>query len=203
MSAYATIEDQPLVDLIKAGNHAAFAELVNRHTDAFFALAFRSLQNAHDAEDVVQNAFIKFWTRPSMWDPRQAKFTTWFYRVILNACHDLQRRSNRQVNMASEDFDLLESTLATSATVEAEQHLKWQRRYLEQAIRSLPTAQRDALNLAVYCEMPQREAAEILGISLKAFESLLVRAKRHLHQFVTAAIAKQARDDSLALASSK
>lgn len=198
MSAYASIDDQQLVVLIMAGNHAAFSELVNRHTSAFFALAFRSLQSAQDAEDVVQNAFVKFWLKPNSWDPQQAKFTTWFYRVVLNACHDVQRRSNRQVNLLSEEFDLLESSLPSADEYESDQHLAWQRQQLEQAIQSLPAAQRDALNLAVYCELPQREAAQIMNISLKAFESLLVRAKRKLTSSVAATMAKRERNFALA-----
>lgn len=198
VSAYASMDDQQLVVLTTAGNHAAFSELVNRHTSAFFALAFRSLQNAPDAEDVVQTAFVKFWLKPTSWDPEKAKFTTWFYRVVLNACHDLQRRSNRQVNLMSDEFDQFESTLPSSAEIEAGQHLAWQRQQLEQAIQCLPAAQRDALNLAVYCELPQREAAQIMNVSVKAFESLLVRAKRHLTLSVAASAAEHVRTLSLA-----
>ena len=185
MAEYASKSDPQLVALICQGNQYAFAELVQRHTDLFFALAYRTLQSGGDAEDVVQKAFIKFWQRPQLWNPDKSKFTTWFYRVIINACHDLQRRGARQ--------RVLESSLAEQSEVcvdseelgiEQRQLESWRRECVESGIRALPTSQRAALNLVVYCEIAQKEAAEILGVKLKALESLLQRAKKNLIKHV-------------------
>jgi RNA polymerase sigma-70 factor (ECF subfamily) len=63
------------------------------------------------------------------------------------------------------------------ANLEQQEHRRWQQRCLEIAIAELPASQRDAINLVVYSELPQKQAAQIMGISLKALESLLVRAK--------------------------
>jgi len=185
VSAYRDKSDYQLVDFICNGNHDAFAELVRRHTDKFFALAFRTLQNQGDAEDVVQTVFIRFWQRPQMWKADKSKFTTWFYRVVINACHDHQRRHLRE---ASTDTKVMESALPHSPSEESQaigqQKEAWRRSCLESGIRSLPSSQRDALNLVVYSELPQKQAAKILGISLKALESLLVRAKRNLAKHI-------------------
>lgn len=185
MSAYANKSDAELVRFISDGNELAFAELVARHTDRFFALAFRTLRSQGDAEDVLQTAFIKFWQRPHLWRPDQAKFTTWFYRVIINACHDLQRQSSRQMLLQTSFAEQLSVCVDSELTdMENRQTADKRRATVEAGIRALPASQQDALNLVVYSEIAQREAAEILGVSLKALESTLHRAKKNLHDYV-------------------
>lgn len=183
MSAYSDKSDAQLAEFIIQGNHAAFAELVARHTDMFFALALRTLQHQSDAEDVVQTAFIKFWQRPQLWCADKAKFTTWFYRVVINGCHDHQRKYRREELGTPESF---ENVMPPSPSEESRafdyQEQRWRQMCLESGIRRLPSQQRDALNLVVYSGLPQKQAAEVLGISLKALESLLVRAKKNLHK---------------------
>ena len=68
--------------------------------------------------------------------------------------------------------------------LEMKQSERWQQQTLEYAFSQLPLSQQDALNLVVYCELPQKQAAEIMGVSLKALESLLVRAKRSMRSTV-------------------
>lgn len=185
MSAYSDKSDAQLAEFIVDGNHAAFAELVTRHTDKFFALAYRTLQHQGDAEDVVQNAFFKFWQRPHLWRADKSLFTTWFYRVIINACHDHKRRYSREVSAEQETFErAMPKSPSEEVNVSDQQELKWRKFRLESAIQSLPASQRDALNLVVYTELPQKQAADILGVSLKALESLLVRAKRNVSKHV-------------------
>ena len=185
MTAYANKSDLELADFIVQGNDQAFSELVSRHTDRFFALAYRTLQNQGDAEDVVQTAFIKFWQRPQLWNSDKSKFTTWFYRVIINSCHDLYRRGLKQKSLENSlAHEYIASVESEELCIEKRQAERWRKNCIESGIRSLPAAQRDALNLVVYCEVAQKEAAEILGIKLKALESLLHRAKKNLVKHV-------------------
>lgn len=206
MSAYANFDDQRLFELIQAGNHDAFAQLVTRYTDRFFALAYRTLGSVEDARDVVQQAFVNLWARPHMWQPDKAKFTTWFYRVILNACHDQLRRATKTSVVEPAEFeravgDVFSESHSSSRdvadTVAERQHQDWQQNALRQWIAELPSAQRDALTLVIHSELPQRDAADILGISVKALESLLIRAKRNLAQQLAAEQSKQRRDNPL------
>lgn len=173
------------MQLVVSGNHDAFAEIVERHTDRFFALAFRTLQEKDAAEDVVQAAFIKLWQKPDSWNSEKSRFTTWFYRVVMNACHDHQRKHSRLTRV---DEHILHGALdpmhSEQHLLEEEQEARWQKQCLEYAMRLLPASQQDALNLVVYCALPQKQAAEIMGVSLKALESLLVRAKRSLAKTV-------------------
>ncbi len=182
---YAELSDSDLIPLVEQGNHDAFAELVKRHTDRFLALAFRTLQNRGDAEDVVQAAFIKLWQKPQSWNSSRSKFTTWFYRVVVNACHDHRRKHKRVLDVDDKILDLAcEPVESEQVTLEDQQQQAWRKRCLEIAISRLPSSQKDALNLVIYSELPQKQAAEIMNISLKALESLLVRAKRSMAKTV-------------------
>ena len=183
---YGDIADEDLMPLVVAGNHSAFSEIVERHTDRFYSLAFRSLQNQSDAEDVVQAAFVKLWQRPHAWDGSKSKFTTWFYRVVLNACHDHRRKFKHKVEVDDEELAvLLQATDSEQKNLEQKQSEKWRQDCLEYAIMQLSSSQRDALNLVVYSGLPQKHAAEIMGISIKAIESHLHRAKQSLREQIS------------------
>lgn len=184
--------ESQLMAQIESGSHAAFTELVTRHSDRFFALAFRSLGDAAEAEDIVQNAFIKLWQNPTSWNASKSKFTTWFYRVVINACHDCRRSSSRNVYSSHEQVEAASPMVVSEQTnADARQQETQQREVLEFAISQLPSSQSDAINLVVYLEMPQKQAAEIMGISLKALESLLVRGKRSMTKTVNTVLAKE------------
>jgi len=162
-----------------SGKHDAFAVIVTRHTDRYFALAFRTLRNASDAEDIVQNAFIKLWQKPTSWNNDKSKFTTWFYRVVINACHDHIRKNKATVNVETDVIEaLVDAVPSEQSALEQSQIKSLQQQSLNDAISLLPSSQRDALNLVVYLAIPQKQVAEIMGITVKAVESLLVRAKR-------------------------
>jgi len=167
--------------LVCSGEHAAFAELVGRHTDRFFALAYRTLNNANDAEDVVQSAFIKLWQHPRRWDSDKSQFTTWFYRVIINACHDCMRQQKSSVSVDGGVIEhLVEPIVSEERNLEQSQTQQQQQQALNNAIKTLPSSQRDALNMVVYLGLPQKEVADIMNVSVKAVESLLIRAKRSI-----------------------
>ncbi|MFT4628911.1 MAG: RNA polymerase sigma-70 factor (ECF subfamily) [Arenicella sp.] len=181
MTSYRDLSDAKLMLMVCNANHDAFAELVKRHTQNFFALAFRTLQSKDNAEDIVQNSFIKLWQKPHSWNSEKSLFTTWFYRVIINACHDHIRCNKRFVYVEPQVIENAMSPMSSEqSNLEAEQELKRQQRYLEMGLAKLSGAQRDAINLVVYCALPQKQAASIMGVGLKALESLLVRAKRAL-----------------------
>lgn len=178
------LADDELMQRICEGDHNAFAELVARHTDQFYLLAMRTLGCRPDAEDVVQSAFVKLWQKPNSWDKKKSKFTTWFYRVVLNACHDFTRKHQRNLLMESPVMEtLLPSEHSAETVLQERQTENRQQRWLAEAIEKLSKGQRDALNLIVYCELPQKEAAQVLGVSVSAIESLLRRARKSITDY--------------------
>lgn len=108
-----------------------------------------------------------------MWDPsRGAKFSTWFYRIVTNLAIDKMRRKK-----AIPVGDVIDVFSDTRDSQETELYEKEKQGALEGAIQSLPERQKTALNLCFYEGLSNREAADIMGVSVKALESLLVRAK--------------------------
>lgn len=168
--------DEALVRRIQRGDHRAFATLVRRHTNMFFAAAYRMCGNRSNAEEIVQEAFLKLWQKPAAWDPAKGtKFTTWFYRVIMNISIDRHRREKKYTGSAALDF------IPDSAPRADEEIQKNEKEIIvEKAIAALPDRQKAALNLCYYEGLSNKEAADTLGIGIKALESLLMRAKATL-----------------------
>lgn len=172
---FAAMPDEKLLHQLQEGDEKAFTQLVERHSTRFYRLAYRFTADREEAEDIVQEAFVKLWERPAMWDAaRGAKFTTWFYRIVLNA--SLSRRRKNAWFRSGVQIESVPSPLnQEEGLAKAERQKK-----LEAAIASLPARQQAALNLCFYEELSNAEAAEIMQIKVKALESLLMRAKTSL-----------------------
>jgi RNA polymerase sigma-70 factor (ECF subfamily) len=176
-AAWPDKDDHELLARIRDGNGQAFAALVERHSDRFYRLAYRYLQNKEAAEDVVQDAFLKLWENPALWQPqRNSKFTTWFYRVVVNLCLDLRKRK-KPAPLDDETSVIDERQPADEMMIRAQEQ-----NALEKAIGTLPERQRTALNLCFDLELTNQEAAEIMGVRLKALQSLIMRAKTTLKE---------------------
>jgi RNA polymerase sigma-70 factor, ECF subfamily len=177
MAASPEKDDQALLALIQEGSHHAFAELVQRHSERFYRLAYRHVQNRETAEDIVQDAFLRLWENPANWQPaRNSKFTTWFYRIVVNLCFDWQKKK-RPVPL-DEDMPLVDQReTADQAMIRSQEQ-----RLLEKEIATLPERQRVALNLCFDEGLSNGEAADAMGVSLKALQSLVMRAKTTLKE---------------------
>lgn len=178
MAGDTDISDESLMERVKGGDHQAFATLVERHTGLFYGAAYRMCGQDQEAEDIVQDAFLKLWQKPDSFDvDRGVKFTTWFYRVVTNLAIDKVRRKKPQAGPEPLEY------IADSAPL-ADQMLEGHEKegVLEAAIQSLPDRQKVALNLCFYEGLSNKEAAEILGVGVKALESLLMRAKKALRE---------------------
>jgi RNA polymerase sigma-70 factor (ECF subfamily) len=166
--------DAELVARVGLGDRAAAELLMHRHLPKMLALARRMLSDPVEAEDAVQDAFMRLWTHAARWQPGRAKFETWLYRVTLNKCFDRLRR--RPTVMIEEALQVPDSAPGPATSLEntllSEQ--------IEAAVRALPERQRAAIQLCHYQECGNIEAAEILGISVEALESLLARGRRTL-----------------------
>jgi RNA polymerase sigma-70 factor (ECF subfamily) len=153
--------------------------LVARHLARATGLAARITGSRSDAEEIVQEAFLRTWLKAPDWEsqataPGGARFTTWFTRVLVNLCIDRKRRPQPGPLEAAAE-------IASSAPegVEVVQRTETTARVLT-ALAELPERQRAALTLCHWDERTNIEAAEILDISVGALESLLVRARRAL-----------------------
>ncbi|MEQ9619788.1 MAG: sigma-70 family RNA polymerase sigma factor [Deltaproteobacteria bacterium] len=173
-------DEELMARIKKEGDRSAFAELVTRHTEKYYRLAYRMLVSREEAEDLVQESFLMLWSKPNIWDSgRNAKFTTWFYRVVTNACLDRKKKTTTLPLDAG--YDHPDRSAGTEELVE----MKRRKDDIETYIAELPDSQQTALALCFYEGISNKEAAEIMGVSVKAVESLLMRAKASLRRKIT------------------
>jgi len=170
-----TLNDESLVERVRDHDHQAFSILVSRHSEKFYYSSYRIVMNGPEAEDVVQDAFLKLWERPEIWKAgKGAKFTSWFYKIVMNLSVDRYRRLKKTIDLEEEknlkvdgkQFDDLQKT--------EEQQV------IDSALKNLPEKQLLAVNLCFYEEMKRKDAAKLMGVSVKALESLLMRGKAGL-----------------------
>lgn len=170
------MHDPDAEDVAKAGrgDREAAARLIARHTPKLFSLGCRMLPSQAEAEDAVQEVFVRLWTHAARWQPDKAKFETWLYRVMLNQCYDrLRRRSTMPLEAAAEVAD-------DAAQPDAKLEESLVGREIVRALDTLPERQRAAILLCHFQDRSNIEAAEIMGLSVEALESLLARGRRGL-----------------------
>lgn len=172
-----SLSDEALAGQVQEGDSQAFAVLVQRHATRYFRLAYRILRDQNEAEDMVQTAFLKFWDNPKKWNPnKQTRFTTWFYRVLVNQCLDHTKK--KRPHLVGSEVCLDEKMQTSGIDFE----LQEKQESLRQWMGELPERQRLALNLCFYEGLTNEEAAQVMGVKLKALQSLLMRAKSTLKQ---------------------
>ncbi len=170
------ISDEALVAQVCDGSSQAFACLVDRHGLRFRAIALRTCRDQTLAEEMVQEAFVKLWTRPSAFNAKKARFTTWFHRVVVNRCLDELRKKKPEA--LPEGYDAVDER--PGAQVELE--IDGSNAVLLAALSRLPERQRSALSLSYLDGYSNMEAAEIMELNIKAYESLLVRARAKMRE---------------------
>ena len=169
-----TADDDALMRRVAARDAEAFRTLVDRHAARPHRIAWRMLGEAMEAEDVAQESLLRLWQQAPQWRGGGPGVGAWLTRVATNLCLDrLRRRRPLGSDAIPERAD--ESPLA-DALIEADEA----RGRVIGALDRLPEAQRAAVVLTHYEELPNAEAAAMLEMNIKAFESLLLRARRAL-----------------------
>jgi len=163
-----------------SGDRRAFDEIVTRYGPVALRLAVRMAPDRQSAEDIAQEAMLRIWRRANEFDVRRARFTTWLYRIVVNLCIDLRRRPRPAP--LPEDFDTIDAAAAAADNLEADER----RAALLRAMDELSSGQRAALMLVYDEGLSGAEAAQVLGISAKAVERLLARARARLRELLLA-----------------
>ncbi len=174
---------------LAAGDPGASETLVARHLARLVAFADRMLGDAAEAEDVAQETFTRLWQTAGRWEPGRARVSTWLHRVASNLCIDRLRR--RRDERADDDTAAADPALGPAAAVgraELGAHVR-------AALAALPERQRLAVTLCHYQGLRQDEAAEVLGVSVEALESLLARGRRGMRERLRAVAADLLGDD--------
>ena len=150
--------DEMLATAVAGGDRAAFATLVGRHYDRIHGLAWRLTGVKAEAEDLTQDICAALPSKLRNWRG-EAKFTTWLYRVVVNAAHDLRRRQQTRAR-ASQGWGDWEIARQDEIAAQAEA-ADW----LAGSMQQLSPELRDTVALVLGEEMTQAEAGVVLGVS--------------------------------------
>src|SRR3981081_3249317 len=176
----AAATDEVLVGAAKSGEGTAFAELWERHSSTVFKVAYRITKNRDDAEDVIQEAWMRAYVHLNTFDGR-AKFSTWLTRVVINsALMTLRRkRAHPETSMEIEDGETWRHCEITDQTEDVEEfyarHERAER--LRRAICRLQPTLRNVVEIHQLSDRSVKEVAELAGLSVAATKSRLLRAR--------------------------
>ena len=180
----ADAQDVEWMRLAAAGDMEAFERLVESHQMRIIGTVAKMLGDDTDAEDIAQQVFLRVWKSAPRYQPT-AKFTTWLFKITRNLVfNELRRRKRHPVKPLEKEqeehhFQAVDlRTPAPDATMLDEE----MQRAIQAAIDSLPEAQRMAIVLRRYEEMPYDEIGEVLGLSVPAVKSVLFRARADLRE---------------------
>ena len=177
----AHLSDEALVALVARGDETALAELYDRVGRVAFGLALRVLRDDRLAEDAVQEAFLGVWRTAASFTPERAKASTWILTLVHRRAVDLVRREERR---RAEPLDDEVRDAATSESAEAEAWLGFERDRVQEALKALPDAQREAIELAYYGGFSQSELAERLGQPLGTIKSRMFAGLARLRELL-------------------
>ncbi len=169
-------DDAALMARIAAGDETAFRRFADRHVGRMLRLAQSTLGSAAEADEVTQDALLRVWRHAARWDGARGQPGSWVHMIVTRLCVDrLRQRRHEPIEAASDVADAAPSALeALSSRRDA--------LALRSALASLPERQRVALTLFYLEELGGADAAAILGITLRAYWSLLERSRRSLRE---------------------
>ena len=174
---FAHLSDEALVALAARSEQSALAELYDRYGRTAYGLALRIVRDQALAEDAVQDAFLTVWRTASRFVPERGKASTWILTLVHRRAVDTVRREERRRT------DSLERAAEPAVEgVEEDAWLRLQRERVQAALRSLPDAQREALELAYYGGFSQSELAERLGQPLGTIKSRMFTGLSRLRE---------------------
>lgn len=178
--------DSALMRQVARGDHDAYTTLVDRHLRHAVTLAWRVLFDRGDAEEVAQEAFLRVWQHAARWHPDgAASFRTWLNRIVVNLCIDRKRRPGMAaLDEQPEPVDPQPGPFEARVNAETSDRVA-------AALQRLPERQRAAILLCYWEGESNIAAAEALGVTVGALESLLVRARRALRDDLSLSLGGQ------------
>jgi RNA polymerase sigma factor CnrH len=178
--------DLILVQALMLGKDHALNALMDRHREGLFCFVLRHVHNEADALELAMETFVRAYFNIDKFRPA-AKFATWLYHIALNLCRDHVKSRAYQYSLQTVSFDAPAQEgddqsvlLATEGRPDQKADRVEELIALEKAIGELPEDLKNAFILTALEDRPQAETAELLGISLKAVEMRVYRARKLL-----------------------
>ncbi len=173
-------DDLPIVDRVLAGDTQAFEELVRRHERRVYRTTLAVTSNQEDAEDAMQDTFLKAYQHLGEFQ-RASRFSTWLTRIAVNeGLQRLRRRRNTESldELVTSEEEIMPRQVEDWHDNPEELYAKQEiRQFVEEAICSLPPAYRVVFILRDVADLSTEEAAEVLGLTISALKSRVLRAR--------------------------
>ena len=166
------------------GDRSAFSLIVRRHQEPLYRFIRRYVGDADEAYDLLQETFVSAWQALGRYDPERPA-ATWLRRIALNKCRDWgRRRAVRRFFYGAGTLDDTMVAAGTSASASADDDNEAALTSLDNAIAALPTQLKEPLLLTAFEGMSQAAAGKALGISAKAVETRVYRARKLLAEML-------------------
>ena len=190
MSSSKRKQEQFSLEALRSGDRVEFARLVDAYSNQIYRLGLKMLSNSQDAEDILQETFIKAYNHLDRFDGRSS-LSTWLYRIATNEALMLIRRRKKVEVSIDEPLQSMESQPGPIEIVdfcclpERELLSAEARHYLDQAVTELPSSLRVVFVLRDIEGLSTRETAEVLELSETAVKTRLSRARLRLRQLLS------------------
>jgi RNA polymerase sigma-70 factor (ECF subfamily) len=184
--------DEELMGLVAHGRTDALEALYDRHMRGCFGLAMKIVRDPHMAEEVVQDVFVKLWSKPSVFMPERGKFSGWLLTLVHNRSVDKLRRTSSGLAGVTTTLDAEnQHGMALAEVLHDEspspEELAWARErgeIVKHALRRLPEPQRLAITLAYFGGLTQKEIAERLQEPLGTIKTRTRSGLQHLRRLL-------------------
>lgn len=166
------------------GNERAFRQLIERHQNAVIGTVARMLNDAHEAEDIAQQVFIRLWNSAPKWR-HDAKFTTYLYTIMRNLVFNESRRRSRKKEISLEEQqENHPAAMRADGGLSPDEGMEKRElhRSIDAAIAALPEQQRLAVVLRTFEGLDYEDIAKALDTSVSSVKSLLFRARGVLRE---------------------
>jgi len=188
MSIDPQASDEKLARWLQQGVQGAFEEIMSRYKGRLYAFICRYVADREEAYDLVQESFINIYQKIHLYDANR-KFSTWAFQVALNKCRDWGRKKTlakmlpfSSMGSSEEDFNFLDNIADQGADPEQALMGKTELESLAHAVAKLPEKLKVPLIMCVLEDLSQEECATILGVSQKAVETRIYRARKKLSE---------------------
>lgn len=171
--------DDSLMQRVADGDHGAFELLMRRNMRRALGIAHGVLGNAGDADEIAQEAFMRVWQHAKRWDPDQAAFSTWFYRIVLNLCLDRKRKA--QWVPLEDAPERPDESPSAPELIASEQ----ERQAVARALETLSERHRAAVSLFYFQGLSAKDSAQAMNLKPGAFGQLLLRARQAIKAELT------------------
>lgn len=157
-------DDQLLIAAVARGESQALEVLYDRYSGVVYRLAFRMLKHREQSEEIVQEVFWRVWRRSASFERERGRVAQWIFGIAHNLCIDEMRRMRARPNPVYDDENhpVIQQLIDDQVDVPAAAWASEQRRVIVSALASLPSAQREAIELAYFGGLSHQEIADQL-----------------------------------------